>query len=85
MIFSSINSKCPDDFKHLIGNKISDIILFDDGNDELLEYNIILPRHYYIFEGNKDGEINFKPYKNDPYRIVVSTYKDIIIDIESIG
>jgi len=73
-------------FKHLLGNKIVDIIMFDNGTDELLEQGrVILPRHYHIFEGMKDGEQQFKPYEHDQYRIVVSTYKDTIINVEYIG
>jgi len=75
-----------DKFKHILGNKVEDIILFDDGTDELFEQGrIILPRHYHIFVGIKDGEIQFKPYEYDQYRIVVATYKDIIVSVESIG
>ena len=73
-------------FENILGNKISDIINFEDGNDELLKQGrIILPRHYHIFEGIKNGEVQFKPYEYDPYRIVVATYNDVIVNIESIG
>lgn len=73
-------------FKDILGNKISDIILFKNGTDELLEQGrIILPRHFYLFEGIKDNETQLKPYEYDPYRIVVRTYKDVIVNIESIG
>lgn len=74
------------DFDHLIGINVNDIILFDDGTDELIEQGtIILPRHYIIFVGTKDGELQYKPYEFNQYRIVVTTHKDIIINIDSIG
>lgn len=73
-------------FAHILGNKISDILSFENGTDELLEQGrIILPRHYYIFEGMKDGEQQYKPYEYDRYRIFVSTYKGVIINVESVG
>jgi hypothetical protein len=79
-------NKVINDFEYLVGMNINDIILFEDGTDELIEQGAtILPRHYHLFEGVKDGEIKFKPYEYNPYRIVVSTYKDIIISIDSIG
>jgi hypothetical protein len=75
-----------EDFEHLIGQKVSEIILFDDGSDELLEQGrTILPRYCTIFEGTRDGEHRLKPYEFDPNRIVVSTYKGIIMSIDSIG
>jgi hypothetical protein len=65
---------------------LSDVLLFDDGTDELLEAGrVILPRYYYLFEGVKDGVIQYKPYEYDRYRIVVTTYKGIIYSIDSIG
>jgi len=71
------------DFKYLIGMNIKDIIMFDDGTDELLEQGVtILPRHHYFFVGTVDGVHQFKPYEYDKYRIIVSTYKDIIVDVE---
>lgn len=74
------------EFNHLIGMKVSDIVVFNDSTNDLIESGItILPRHYTIFIGNKDGEIQYKPYEYNPYRIVVSTYKDIIISVDSIG
>lgn len=79
-------SSSTDAFKHLIGMNVNDIILFNDSTDEHLEQGrTILPRHYFIFVGNKDGEMQFKPYEPNQYRIVVNTYKDIITLIESIG
>lgn len=73
-------------FKHLVGINVNDILLFNDGTDEYLEQGrTILPRHYFIFVGNKDGEMQFKPYEPNQYRIVVNTYHDIITMIESIG
>lgn len=81
-----VSIKQPQDFIYLIGMGIGDIILFDNGTDELLEQGrTILPRHYIIFVGNKDGELQYKPYEYNQYRIVVSTYKDIITEILSIG
>lgn len=81
-----ISLKAPEDFIHLVGMRVSDIILFDDGNDDLIESGAtILPRHYVIFEGIKDGEIQYKPYEFNQYRIVVSTYKGVIMSIESLG
>jgi len=65
---------------------VNEILLFDDGTDEHLEQGrTILPRHYFIFVGNKDGEMQFKPYEPNQYRIVVNIYQDIITMIESIG
>jgi hypothetical protein len=81
-----ISLKDVEDFHHLIGKDVNSIILFENGSDELLLSGAtILPRHYYIFVGLKDGQMQFKPYEYDQYRIVVSTYKDIIISIDSIG
>ena len=81
-----VSSKQPEDFKHLIGHNINEIILFDNGSDELLEQGrIILPRNYFIFVGSKDGSVEFKPYEYNEHRIVVTTYKDIITNIDSIG
>jgi hypothetical protein len=75
-----------EEFKYLMGLNVNEIILFDNGTVELYEQGkIILPRYYTIFVGIKDGEIQFKPYEFDQYRIIVSTYKDIIMNIESIG
>lgn len=80
------NTKDTKEFMYIIGYNVNDIILFDEGSDELLEQGrIILPRNYKIFIGNKNGEIQFKPYEFDPYRIVVTTYNDIIYTIDSIG
>ena len=74
------------DFEYLIGKNINDIILFDNGTDEMIEQKrTILPRFFYLFVGNKDGEMQLKPFEFDQYRIVVSTIKDIIVQIESIG
>ena len=76
----------PQEFDHLIGQRLEDIILFDNGTDKLLEEGrTILPRYYFIFEGNKDGDVQFKPYEYNKYRIVVRTYKGVITDILSIG
>lgn len=74
------------EFEYLIGLNINDIILFDNGSDELIEQGcVILPRKYYIFVGNKNGELQFKPYEFDIYRIVVTTMDNIIYSIDSIG
>jgi len=81
-----ISSKTLEEFKYLIGQNINDILLFENGTDELLEQGrTILPRHYTLFVGTKDGEYRLKPYEYNQYRIVVSTYKDIIVSIDSIG
>ena len=78
--------KTPDDFSYLLNRKVSDIILFENGTQELLDKGfIILPRYYFIFVENNDGEIQYKPYEYNEYRIVVSTYKGIIVSIDSIG
>lgn len=86
--FGRLNNatKTPADFAHLININLNDIILFDNTQEDV-EYvdKIILPRHYYIFVGTKDREVQYKPYEFNQYRIVVSTYKDIIISIDSIG
>jgi len=80
------SSHSPQDFAHLIGLMLSDVLVFDDGTDELLDAGrVILPRHYYLFEGTRDGVIQYKPYEYDQYRIVVTTYKGIIYSIDSIG
>ena len=81
-----LTMKAPKDFEYLIGMNVNDIILFDNGTDELIQSGAtILPRHYIIFVGTKDNNLQFKPYEFNQYRIVVSTYKDIIISINSIG
>ena len=81
-----ISLKASEDFIYLVGMRVSDIILFEDGNEDLIKSGAtILPRHYIIFVGTKDGEIQYKPYEFNQYRIVVSTYKDIIMNIDSIG
>ena len=79
-------TKTPADFTHLLDKHLNDIILFDDTVDDV-EYvdKILLPRHYYIFVGTKDSEVQYKPYEFNQYRIVVGTYKDIITSIDSIG
>ena len=82
----TVPTKAPEDFVHLLGLNVNDILLFDDGTDELLEQGAtILPRHYIIFVGTKDGELQYKPYEFNQYRIVVSTYNNIIVNIDSIG
>ena len=83
---SIASSKSPMDFIHLVGMNISDVIMFNDGTDSLLdEGRLILPRHYYLFVGTFNGELQYKPYEYDQYRIVVSTYNNIIYTIDSIG
>ena len=86
--FGRINNatKTPADFAHLLDKHLNDIIRFEDTTDDV-EYidKILLPRHYYIFVGTKDSEVQYKPYEFNQYRIVLSTYKDIIISIDSIG
>ena len=74
------------EFNYLIGMVVSDIVLFDESTEDIFESGkIILPRYYSIFVGTKDGDIQLKPYEHNPHRIVVSTYKDVIISIDSIG
>jgi len=82
----NVMAKSSVEFDHLLGVRVSDIVLFDDGNDALVESGTtILPRHYFIFIGTRDGEIQYKPYEYNAHRIVVSTYKGIITSIDSIG
>jgi len=79
-------AKSCEDFAYLVGLNVNEIILFEDGNDILLEEGrTILPRHYTIFVGTKDDQLQFKPYEFNEHRIVVSTHNDIIISIDSIG
>jgi hypothetical protein len=81
-----ISAKAPEDFIHLLGMNVNDIILFDDGTDDLVEQGaVILPRQYFIFIGNKDGELQFKPYEFNQYRIVVTTHTNIITSIDSLS
>jgi len=81
-----VSTKKPEEYNYLVGMNINEILLFEDGTDQLLEEGrTILPRHYFIFVGTKDGEYQFKPYELNEHRIVVSTYKDIIVSIDSIG
>lgn len=82
----TIGVKQPEDFKHLIGKTFNNIVLFENSTEELkLQEETILPRYYHMFIGIKDGELKYKPYEFDKYRIVVSTYKDIIVEIVSVG
>jgi hypothetical protein len=83
---SIIQAKQTKEFDYLLKHNVNEIILFEDTKEEE-DYTdkIVLPRHYIIFVGNKDNELQFKPYEYNQYRIVVSTYKDIITDIISIG
>jgi hypothetical protein len=82
----NIVNKISTDFEYLIGLNINDIILFDDGSESLEdEGRTILPKNYKVFVGNKNGELQFKPYEYDKYRIVVTTYQDMIVSIDSIG
>jgi hypothetical protein len=83
-----VSSKRPEDFNYLLDKHIKDIILFEDSKEDEDYINtnrIVLPRHYIIFVGTKDSVIQYKPYEYNQYRIVVSTYKDIIYEINSIG
>ena len=78
--------KAPDDFTHIVGERLTDIVLFDNSNDELKESGaVILPRNYFVFVGSIDGEIQYKPYEFNQYRIVVATYKGIVTSVDSIG
>lgn len=80
------SSRRPEEFNHLVGMRVSDVVLFDDGTDEMLdEGRTILPRHYYLFVGTREGELQYKPYEYDQYRIVVTTVSDVIYCIDSIG
>ena len=82
----NVSHRHPQDFIYLLGMNLSGITLFEDGTDELLEQGAtILPRHYFIFVGNKDGEYMYKTYEFNQYRIVVTTYHNIITCIDSIG
>lgn len=82
----NVSHKTPQDFIYLLGMDLSGITMFEDGTDELLEQGAtILPRHYFIFIGNKDGEYMYRPYEFNQYRIVVTTYHNIITCIDSIG
>ena len=82
----TVAAKQPADFTHLLGMRVCDITPFDNGTDELLEQGaIILPRHYFIFVGTIDNEVQYKPYEFNQYRIVVTVTKDIITHIDSIG
>lgn len=81
-----ITFKSSVEFNHLIGMNVNDIVLFDKSTEDMIESGkTILPRYYSIFVGTKDSEIQLKPYEYNPHRIVVSTYKDIIMSIDSIG
>lgn len=81
-----VTTQTIENFNYLLGANINSIIPFDDSTEQLKEQGeLILPRHFYLFEGVKDGEIKFKPYEYDPHRIVVSTYKGIIVSIDSLG
>jgi len=74
------------EFEYLLGMRVSDVVLFDDSTEDISESGVtVLPRYYYIFVGTKDGEVQYKPYEYDKQRIVVSTYKDVITSIDSIG
>lgn len=81
-----ISSKSIVDFMYLLGMSVSDIVLFEHSTEEIAETGVtILPRHYVIFVGTRDGELQFKPYEYNQHRIVVSTYNGIITSIDSIG
>jgi hypothetical protein len=81
-----VTNKTLEQYQYLVNQNINDIILFDNGSDELFEQGrIILPRHCFIFVGTRDGQAQFKPYEYNQYRIVVSTYRDIITSVDSIG
>lgn len=81
-----ISTKSIIDFQYIIGHHINDIVSFDNGNQELIDSGaIILPRHYFLFVGTKDGEVQYKPYEYNSYRVIISTYKDIITSVDFIG
>lgn len=80
------STKSLEEFSYLLNRNIKDVVLFDNGTQELQEGgSIILPRYYFLFVGSRDGEVQYKPYEYNEHRIVVSTYKDIIVSIDSIG
>lgn len=82
----NLTVKNPIDFIYLLNKNINDIVLFEDSTEDMKEGGrIILPRHYFIFIGTRDGVIQFKPYEFNKYRIVVTIYKDLIVSIDSIG
>ena len=81
-----ISNNSIEDFNYLLYKNVNNIILFEDGTEELYEKDaLILPRHYYIFINSSNGEQRFKPYEYDNYRISVDVVNDIIININSIG
>lgn len=81
-----VTSQTIESLNYLLGVNIHSVIPFENSTEELKEQGeIILPKNFYLFEGVKDGNIQFKPYEYDPHRIVVSTYKDIIVSIDSLG
>ena len=82
----TLSAKQPEDFIHLLGMSIPDIILFENSTEEIQDQGAtILPRHYFIFNGTIDGVLQYKPYEFNQYRIVVSTYKGLICSIDSVG
>jgi hypothetical protein len=82
----NVAAKSSVEFEYLIGMLPNDVVLFDNSTEAMAESGVtILPRHYSIFVGTKDGELQLKPYEYNPQRIVVSTYKGIITSIDSIG
>ena len=81
-----VSFKQVQDFEYLVGMNVNSIVLFEASTTEQAEQGAtILPRHHHIFVGTMDGELQYKPYEYDKYRIVVSTYRNIIMSIDSIG
>ena len=81
-----LSTKQPSDFTHLLGMSIPDVVLFENSTEYIQDQGaIILPRHYFIFNGTIDGALQYKPYEFNQYRIVVSTYNGSICSIDSIG
>ena len=83
-----MSTKKVEDYQYLLHKRITDIVLFEDSKEDIdyiTEGKIILPRYHSVFVGIKNGEIQFKPYEYDAYRIVVTTLNDIIMSIDSIG
>ena len=71
-----VNTKDIQAFEYLLGKNLKDIISFDNSTEEQREQGLpILPRHFFIFVGIKDGETQYKPYEYNTYRLVVSHIK----------
>ena len=81
-----IQSKDIQALNYIVGKNLNDIIPFDNSTEDMRAQDLpILPRHCFIFIGIKDGDVQYKPYEYNPNRIVVATWKGMIVNIESIG